>query len=157
MVSQYKKPIVAYRIGDSRYPVFSGEGAQKYGARWNPIGRAAIYASLNLSCAMLELLTRLNDIPVPDTHMYIEITSAEKEVTIEEVERADFKTWDLDDIYETQEYGNKWLAELRSVILIVPSIIVPIEKNVVINPNHSDFKKLKASTLMPIKWDPRLF
>jgi RES domain-containing protein len=42
-------------------------------------------------------------------------------------------------ISDSKEYGNKWLEEQRSLILVVPSIVIPQEKNYIINPNHPEF------------------
>lgn len=156
MVSQHKNNITCYRIADSRYPIFSGDGAQRIGGRWNLVGRSVIYASQNLSCAMLELRVHLNGIPLPDTHKYIEITS-NSEVSTEELSLKVFKSWDVTNDSDSKDYGDKWLEEKRSLILIVPSIIIPQEKNFIINPNHLEFKKLKASRPKALDWDERLF
>ncbi len=156
MVLQRKSCIKCYRIADNRHPIFSGDGAQKIGGRWNLIGKSVIYASQNLSCAMLELRVHLNDVPLPDTHKYIEIIS-HKEVSVEEVNVKDLKIWDVSEDSESKELGNKWLEEKRSLILIVPSIIIPQEKNLIINPNHPEYKKLKVSEPRSLRWDERLF
>lgn len=156
MVSQYKGHIKCYRIADSRHPIFSGYGAQRVGGRWNSVGKSAIYASINLSCAMLELRLHLNNLPLPHTHKYIEIIS-NKEISVEEMDIDDLKAWNVKEDSESKEYGNQWLEENRSLILIVPSIIIPQEKNVVINPCHPEFKKLKISKPLSMKWDKRLF
>jgi RES domain-containing protein len=156
MAFQYRTLLKAYRIADSRRKIFSGEGAERYGGRWNPVGRPVIYASQSLACAMLESLVHLNDIPIPNSHKYIEITS-ENRVFIEEVSYEELANFNISNEYETKEYGNKWLEEQRTLVLLVPSIIVPKEKNVVINPNHKEFNQLKASNPEFLKWDRRLF
>ncbi len=156
MVSQHKRNITCYRIADSRYPIFSGDGAQRIGGRWNLVGRPAIYASQNLSCAMLELRVHLNGIPLPNTHKYIEITSSST-VSTEELSLKVFQSWDISSGANSKEYGTKWLEEKRSLILIVPSIVIPQEKNFIINPNHQEFEKLKASKPRSMAWDKRLF
>ncbi len=156
MASQYKTTFSAYRIADIRHPIFSGEGAQRFGGRWNKIGQSAIYGALHLSCAMLELMVHLNDTPIPDQHHYITITSTKK-LLVDEVQISDFKFWDLNNTLETQDFGSKWLTEQRSVALIVPSIIIPIEQNIIINPSHPDCKNLEIASPKPLKWDSRLF
>jgi len=156
MVSQHKNHITCYRIADSRYPIFSGDGAQRIGGRCNIVGRSVIYAFQNLSCAMLELRVHLNGLPLPDTHKYIKITSSSA-VSTEELSLRVFQSWDVSSDANSKKYGNNWLEEKRSLILIVPSIVIPQEKNIIINPNHQEFKKLEASKPRSMAWDKRLF
>lgn len=156
MASQHKNNVTCFRIADNRYTIFSGDGAQRIGGRWNLVGKPVIYASQNLSCAMVELRVHLNGIPLPNTHKFIEITSS-SEVSTEKLSLKEFKTWDINNDSDSKEYGNKWLEEQRSLILIVPSIVIPQEKNYIINPNHPEFIKLKASKPRALGWDSRLF
>ncbi len=156
MASHLKLTLKCFRIADSRHQIFSGYGAEKYGGRWNPIGSAAIYTSQTLSLAMLELRVHLNEMDLPNNHRYIEITST-KDIHTEKVDIQDIKGISVDNDSASKEYGYKWIKEARTVALIVPSIIVPQEYNIVINPAHEDFKLLKASDPKKIKWDQRLF
>jgi RES domain-containing protein len=55
----------------------------------------------------------------------------------------------------TREIGTKWVAEGRSAVLAVPSVVVPSEFNYLLNPAHPDFSKIKIGKPKPIDWDPR--
>ena len=52
--------------------------------------------------------------------------------------------------------GDEWLKKQQSAVLIVPSAIVINEKNILINPNHKDFSKIKLETIQPFSFDKRL-
>lgn len=142
-----------FRVADSRHEIFSSEGAERFGGRWNYVGSKVIYAASSLALAILELRVHLNQLPIPATHKYIEIT-ATKSITIEQVTQSEVK---YEDLSSCQEYGYKWLQEKRSLILFVPSVIVPIEMNILINPTHPEFKLLKACEPKAIELDRRLF
>lgn len=55
-----------------------------------------------------------------------------------------------------QSLGDAWLAGGKSVALKVPSAIVPMESNYVLNPDHPAFKKVKIGAPVPYPMDPRL-
>ncbi len=51
----------------------------------------------------------------------------------------------------------QWLANRRSAVLSVPSVIIPSERNFLINPEHPRFDQIKLCTVTPFFFDPRLF
>lgn len=57
----------------------------------------------------------------------------------------------------TRDIGTRWFEEERSVVLGVPSAIVPIADNYLINPFHPDFQALERGDPVPFSWDARLF
>lgn len=157
MVSRFKGPLIAYRIADRRHSIFDGTGASLYGARWNSQGLSVIYAAISYAGAMLEKLAqsgRLGDIP--KSHQSINIHIPET-VDIEEVRVEDIPGWNLPDLVESKNYGDRWIQEKRTAVLVVPSVIAPEEKNVLLNPLHPDFEKIKPSEPKDVIWDPRLF
>jgi RES domain-containing protein len=157
MVCHYKGPLVAYRIADKRHTIFDGIGASLYGARWNSPGYPVIYAASTFAGAMLEKLAqsgRMSDIP--KSQQFIKITIP-KDVQIEEIEANDLPDWNLPGSMERKQYGDTWLQEKRTAILIMPSAVTLEEKNILINPMHAAFKKITASQPKDIIWDSRLF
>jgi RES domain-containing protein len=56
----------------------------------------------------------------------------------------------------TRDIGTKWLAKGETAVLTVPSIVIPEEKNFILNPNHSDFQKVKKSDPRAFSYDPRI-
>jgi len=53
--------------------------------------------------------------------------------------------------------GDAWLATGDSAILRVPSVVFSVERNVLLNPEHTDFKRIKVVGTEPVRWDDRLF
>lgn len=145
------------RIADKRHPIWDGTGAGLFGGRWNSPGRMVIYASQSYSCAMLELLVHSNIGRVPLTHQAITVDVPES-IRTEKIELAKLPAnWDWESNFMSRAIGDQWLDEKRSVILLVPSIVVRMEWNAVINPFHADFTRLIVSDPVPVVWDKRLF
>jgi len=147
--------VIAYRIGSRRHPIFDGAGAAEYGARWNSPGRSIIYAASSLSLAMLEQLAHTETGRLPQDHAFIEITIPDS-VSIETLTLSDVAGWKTDDLATSRAYGDRWRAEQRTCIMLVPSVIVPTEYNVLINPSHADFARLVPSLPRNLNWVKRL-
>jgi len=149
--------IQIFRIGDERHPLWDGTGAALVGGRWNSPGRQAIYGSLSYACAMLEILAHASIGRIPATHCFL-IASAPDEVA---VERQDASTlpagWDAEDSSIARLFGDKWLEEARSAVLVIPSVVAKLEWNVLVNPLHADSAKLIISDQEKVVWDRRLF
>ena len=133
----------------------NGEGAKQRGGRWNSVGLPVLYTSTAISLALLELFTYnasyeelknnyLAKIEVP------EILAAN--TTLISVK----KNW-LKDIGYTRYIGDSFLSEKKSLLLKVPSAIIPDEYNVLINPLHKDISKIKIISASSFQFDNRLF
>lgn len=147
----------AYRIGDpeGRFPVWSAEGAKRTSGRWHEAGAAVIYASEHYATAMLEALAHWNGTLPPNQH-FIEI--AVPEGTGYEVATAEtVPGWSAPDGEAARRFGRRWYNENRSTILIVPSVVARVERNIVINAQHPEFGRLKVGLETPVWWDRRLF
>lgn len=157
MVSRSKgRPLRAFRVADGRYPLFDGGGAAQYGARWNSPGHRVIYAALTYAGALLERLAQAGTGKLPTTQRWIAI-DIPASVEIEEVESSDIPGWNAQDSSGSRAYGDRWLAERRSVALVVPSVVGwPHERNLVLNQDHPDFSALIATAPEPVRWDRRL-
>lgn len=147
--------MIAFRIAGRRHRIFDGTGAAEYGGRWNSPGRAVIYAAGSLSLAMLEQLAHAAIGRFPLGHRFIEITIPDS-VSVERVDPRTVAGWDADDQIASRAFGDRWLAEQRACVLLTPSVIVPIERNVVMNPAHGDFSGVVASSPRNLNWDDRL-
>jgi RES domain-containing protein len=146
-----------YRIGDERHPLWDGTGAALVGGRWSSPGRQVIYGSLSYACAMLEILAHANIGRIPLTHRYV-IADVPEGVT---VERHDQNTlpygWDAENNSAARSFGDHWLREARSALLLMPSVVAKLEWNALVNPAHPDVTKLALSTAENVVWDKRLF
>jgi RES domain-containing protein len=157
MASRYKGPLRAFRIGRAKFALFDGAGAALSGARWNSKGERVIYAADSYAGALLEVLVHANLGRVPRGFVCIEI-HVPREVEIEEITAKDLPKWDAADYAPSQAFGSQWYRERRTAVLVVPSVPGNGKaRNVLINQEHPDFKKIKASSPAPVNWDPRLF
>lgn len=146
----------AFRIADARHPIFDGAGARLLGGRWNSPGRDAIYASPSFALAVLEVLVHTGTGTIPKHHRYVEIDIPDR-VAAEEFDPTAVPEWNAPGEIASRAFGDGWLAAARSAILIVPSVISPYDRNIVINPAHRDFRLVSASAPKPVVWDERLF
>ena len=141
----------AWRIVKAKYAAtaFSGEGAARTGGRWNSRGMRVIYASSTRALAALETLVHLNP---PMKLRYVIIPIKFTAGLVEKLPRAALpRNWRAEPPpASTQALGDKWLRESRSVLLAVPSVIMPDELNYLINPAHAAFRKLMIGTPTPL-------
>lgn len=132
---------------------FSGEGASIAGGRWNSKGMRMVYASGHRSLAVLETLVHLNPFVPLDYVMF----SVEFDEALMERLTPLPKEWrELPVPRSVQKAGDLWGREGRSAVLEVPSVMVPEEKNYLLNPAHSDFQKIVIHPPEPYIFDPRL-
>jgi RES domain-containing protein len=155
MVCRRKGPLRAWRIADIRHPIYGGTGALLYGARWNSQGHAVIYASASYACAMLERLAHAGIGSIPKSQHWITINIPA--IDIEEITTSDIPGWDQPDNSASRAYGDRWLLEKRTAVLVVPSVVARGDCNVLINPAHPDFHKIAHTRAEPVVWDRRLF
>jgi len=141
----------AWRLARKTFARLDGAGARLFGGRWNRRGQAVVYSAENLSLAVLEVIVHLElaleDFPADYVKIAIEIPDALGIERIETLPRT---------AAQTLEIGASWYASGTAVGLLVPSVIVPEEHNLLLNPGHPDFQRVKALPARPFRFDPRL-
>lgn len=146
-----------FRIGDMRHPIWDGTGAALIGGRWNSMGYPVVYGSLTYAGAMLEILVHAAIGRVPSTHRLV-VVDVPEDVSVERCEAPSLpRGWDRDDSRVARAFGDQWLRQGRSAILLVPSIVARRELNALVNPRHHDARQLQPSEPEPVLWDRRLF
>ena len=146
-----------YRIGDNRHPLWDGTGAAMVGGRWNSPGRPVIYGSLSYACAMLEILVHANIGRLPATHGYL-VAQVPDDLPVERHDAQSLpEGWDGDNHAIPRRFGDLWLREVRSAVLVIPSVVAKLESNVLINPLHVQANRLSLSHVQQVIWDQRLF
>ena len=135
---------------------FSGEGARRYGGRWNSKGYAVVYTSGSISLAILEILVHIQIYDILEEYVYIPVEFDPKlSMTLNPPELPE--NWNTDPSPQViKQMGDSWVENQQSIILKVPSAIVPTEKNFLINPSHPNFSKLKIGTPAKFDFDYRL-
>lgn len=141
-----------HRVADA----FSGEGARLFGGRWNSIGRPMVYAAESKALAALEILVHVDDGGLMDEYLCIPIRFDGRLM----------RSLDLKSLPENwrtnpppasiRRIGDAWVEEGRSVVLEVPSVLIPGEGNYLINPQHPNLGKVKVGPPEPFEFDPRL-
>jgi RES domain-containing protein len=149
--------MLAWRISKARHAPFDGMGARLRGARWNSPGRPVIYAADSFAGSILEVLAHaLRPRTLPGAHHAVSIEIPEAVVEI--LDPAALPGWDERGSPEALAFGDRWLAEARSAVLVVPALPArPIGRNVLINPLHPDAFSLTVSAPFRVPWDERLF
>ena len=148
----------AWRIVKAKHAssAFTGEGARRSGGRWNSPGTRMIYTAGSVSLAMLEMLVHLQEQEALKRYVLFQVSF--DDALVETIDRARLpKTWRKSPAPRAvQRIGDDWVAEQRSAVLRVPSVIVPSEWNYLINPAHPDSAKIIIGPRQPVQFDPRL-
>jgi RES domain-containing protein len=127
---------------ESRQPHHDGSG------RFNSPGRPVIYGALSFAGAMLGVLVHARIGKVPRHHVWVE-TDVPDDMEVERVEARELPPgWDGPDLRVARHFGDRRIAAGRSALLVVPSIIVRAESNVLVNPAH-------AAAMRPVVASPR--
>ena len=153
---RYRGNLLGYRIVRAGLPVFDGGGAARWGARWTSPGRAVIHAAESYALAVLENLVHFNAGELPP-HLVVSRIEIPRRVSRQVIERAQVPTLETDDTYEAcRAIGDRWHAEARSAVLIVPSRLSPYESNLLIHPGHPDVGKIRVAEPVPARLDERI-
>ncbi|MYA09008.1 MAG: RES family NAD+ phosphorylase [Holophagales bacterium] len=125
--------------------ILNGEGALRRGGRWSPAGMRAVYCSETSSLAVLEILVGLPFGVDHPAYRIVDLTLPDDSIVHLDVESA---------APGSQSLGASALN--RHLAIAVPSVVNPLEKNVVINPLHPRFDHVKPGLLRSFRVDPRL-
>lgn len=89
--------------------------------------------------------------------MAVEIAIAAS-VSVEQYDESSLPVgWDHADPHVARAFGDSWIREKRTAVLLVPSVVARRELNVLMDPRHTDFKEIMAESPEPVVWDERLF
>ncbi len=135
---------------------FTGEGGRVYGGRWNSRGTALVYVSEHESLAALELF--VHTMPLAPTERYLSFRLEWEDKMTEYFSLKNLPpNWNAEPpAFETMQIGDDWVRRGISVALAVPSVLSTSEKNFLLNPTHSDFKRIKISEPIEYRFDSRL-
>ncbi|HEY6765996.1 MAG TPA: RES domain-containing protein [Candidatus Sulfotelmatobacter sp.] len=149
-----------YRILREAYAQapFDGEGAYRYGGRWSSAGTRLSYTSEHQSLAMLEYFVHLDDSDAPEDLVLAAIDVPDS-VSRERIELSALPShWRNTPPPSTlARFGDKFAKEEANCILVVPSVLSPSENNWLINPRHTDFKKIIILPCALLHYDSRMF
>ncbi|MDE3181496.1 MAG: RES domain-containing protein [Acidobacteriota bacterium] len=135
---------------------FSGEGARRYGGRWNPPGVAMVYTAGSQSLAALEIIVHYDAAGLLDEYVVIQVEFDDSLVTQLDCRELPNRWRDDPAPAKLQEIGGNWAASEKSVALEVPSATIPAESNFLLNPRHPAFAKLRIGKPERFGFDARL-
>lgn len=148
--------MILYRIADKAYiEDREGVGAKLFGGRWNEINYPCLYASATLSLALLEKFVHAKFKENMRNLAVLEIEITDKQDIFHVDETRLQKDW-ISDVNYTQWIGKQLLEDVAVVAFSVPSVIVPSERNYVINTQASDIHKVKFKRVTDFFTDNRL-
>jgi len=150
--------MVVYRVANVKYKeaTLSGIGAEKVGGRWNEKGTRAVYCSENIALALLEYYVHSENIANLPQHIVVAKIEIPDELIIHEVE-------ELPEYWNQYPYSTKTttlfteLAKDRNFFALkVPSTLVPLEHNFVLNPLYKNFGQIEILEFLELPIDERL-
>ncbi len=150
---------IAKHTAQFRADDLSGGGAKITGGRWNRKGRAVLYASRSIALATLETLAHTTDaVAVRNVFLVRIVVPAAVWRQRESLDASALPaTWLAEPAGSTTlDLGDAWLAANATPLLEVPSVLVPEESNVLINPRHPACSRISAAVLRQYLYDPRL-
>ena len=135
----------------------TGAGAKISGGRWNRPGSPLLYCASNISLAVLETFIHLGAGGLPLNRYLVELAIPDavwqRAITLE----APPVGWDAIPTGKVSlDEGDRWLKANRSALMLVPSVIVQEEWNVLVNPMHADAAAIMARKVRKWTYDPRL-
>lgn len=130
----------------------SGEGARRYGGRWNPPGAAVVYAAESRALAVLETVVHLS---LEARAMRFVLVTLKLPARAIIDRHAAARPPSL--LADSQDVGGAWCEGGRGLALVVPSVLVPQEKNWVLNVAHAQFAGVRVANSEPFSFDERLW
>jgi RES domain-containing protein len=149
--------LTVWRLVTARFAksAFSGDGARLYGGRWNRKGIPLVYTAATQSLAMLEMLVQ--DEPLRARYVMIE-ARIPKGVQIDRVRVEDLPAdWrSIAAREKLQAIGTEWARKRGAAVLAVPSAVISVETNYLLNPLHRDFRRIRIGKPQRFETDLRL-
>lgn len=151
--------MIVWRLARSKFQALDGEGARRYGGRWNSEGKPVVYASSTLSLAALEYLIHVEPLLTPSDLVALEIELPDHaglgaQVLPDQFPPGDWREYPAPEWQA--ELGDMWIVDATFLWLRVPSAVVPQEFNVLVNPLHPAMDKVRVVSARPFSFDKRL-
>ena len=149
--------MIIFRLAIEQYKDdLSGTGAKLFGGRWNFVGIPVLYTTENIALSALEILVRTDKNLIPPDYTLLKIDLPES-MAVNSISKSKLKKGWQDDLEYTQFIGSEFIKNNGAPALKVPSAIIEEEHNFIINPNHSEFRKIKIRSFSKFRFDKRFF
>lgn len=151
--------MIAWRIAKARRAKdLSGIGAALEGGRWNEAELPAVYMGLSAAICCLETFVHQAGRPqIPMTITRFKLPEG-PELYFEPGPSELPEGWDLlPSDKPSVDFGSQWLRAGEQLGLIVPSVVLPLERNVLINPAHPAVREIEIVEILDFRYDERMF
>ncbi|MCG6190070.1 RES family NAD+ phosphorylase [Maribellus maritimus] len=147
-----------YRIAHKEHSALDGVGGVYGTGRWHRKGSLIIYTSEHASLAAWEKLVHITSLEnLPNNLLLIKIEIPENIEAYTVPKEVLVKGWDgFPFTSETINYGTSFLRERKYLALKVPSVVIPEEYNIILNPLHLNFRSCKIVSKVPFIFDKRI-
>ena len=132
----------------------SGWGAAIAGGRWNSPGVRIAYTSTSRPLAVLEMLVHVTRDTVPADMILVPVDVPTN--LIDEAAALPSNWDDLPYSAGARKFGDRWIASGSSAALLVPSVALPAERNLLVNPAHAVFRRVRILAPEAFTFDRRL-
>ena len=139
-----------------RSTAFTGTGGLYAAGRWNHLGTAMVYTATSRALAALEFFVNLQPIEAPDNLLMAEASVPDACVGAIGLDALP-RNWRGLNNERCRDLGSEWARSLRSLALKVPSAVVDGDWNVLLNPKHPEFGKVRIGAARPFRFDERMF
>lgn len=150
--------MIVYRVANVKYKdaTLSGIGAEKVGGRWNSVGTRAVYCSENISLALLEYYVHSENIAYLPKNILIAKIQFPDEFVIEKLKELPERWNQYPYASKTTEVFTDLAKDRNRFALRVPSTIVGLESNIILNPLFKEFGKVEIVDFIELPIDERL-
>jgi RES domain-containing protein len=148
-----------FRLSRQKFAVpLSGKGAAIKGARWNSAGVELIYTASNRSLAMAEVAVHLTLATIPDDYVMVKIYVPD-DISTRKLTTSDLPVdWNVFPFpSSTQAIGDKFVSDNNHCVLQIPSVVTQGDYNLLINPHHLEFRKIRILVIEKFPFDKRIF
>lgn len=154
--------LTIWRLEKERYAetAFRGKESLETSGRWHHKGTQVAYVSEHPGVAVLEKLVWLERYEVARSSTYVLLPlHLDPAAHLETIDPSDLpeRRDTFPHLDATRDLGTQWFEAERSAVLAVPSAVLPVAKNYLINPFHPDVHELERGEPVPFSWDARLF
>ncbi len=134
-----------YRIAKKEHSALDGMGGMYGPGRWHEKGNLVIYTSEHASLAAWEKIVHVASFDNLPDHLLLVKIEIPDEIKIQTVpQKVLVKGWNsFPFARETVNYGTSFLRKKEHLALKVPSVIIPDEYNIILNPLHPDIQACK--------------
>lgn len=149
--------MILWRLTRRPYADLSGRGGELADGRWHSRGRPVVYCAASAALAVLEVRVHL-DLPLdllPEDYILMR-TAAPDDLEARKIEASDLPSGWRHREDRCRRVGDAWLRQ-GPALLSVPSAIVDVERNVLVNPRHPEAARIVVAETVAFPWDQRLF